>query len=153
MRPENYRWQNIKEYKGKMNSAQSALVRLLWLLYRPGSNHNPHMYPTPSRAWGMGGGQRVCQGSTGLAPLPLDSTPTHSSLQQFLLWENDDVGIILFYFVIYNSVGAAIFLKGQCHENFNPSKVFLPIASISRRYSNVQKNPQCPWLCTVSMTP
>ena len=51
---EHFRWQNREEYKGKTNWAQSALARLLWLLYQPGSTHRPHMYPTPGRAWGMG---------------------------------------------------------------------------------------------------
>ena len=46
--------QNRKEYKGKTNLAQSALGSLLWPLYRPGSTHRPHMYPTPGWAWGMG---------------------------------------------------------------------------------------------------
>ena len=53
----NYRWQNIKDYKGKTNSAQSVLANLLWLLYQPGtagSTHRPHMYPTPGRAWEIG---------------------------------------------------------------------------------------------------
>ena len=50
VRPQNYRCQNRKEYKGKMNWAQSALVLLLWLLYWPCSTNRPHMYPT----WGMG---------------------------------------------------------------------------------------------------
>ena len=52
--PQNYRRQNRKEYKGKRNLAQSALVCLLWLLYRPRSTHRPHMYPMPGQAWGMG---------------------------------------------------------------------------------------------------
>ena len=45
---------NRKEYKGRTNCAHSALARLLWLLYRPGSTQRPHMYPTPGRVWGMG---------------------------------------------------------------------------------------------------
>ena len=53
---QNYRWQNRKEYKGKTNWAQSALARLLWLLYRLGSTHSPHMYPTPGRACWLGMG-------------------------------------------------------------------------------------------------
>ena len=68
------RWQNRKEYKGKTSWAQSALARLLWLLYRPCSTHRPHIYPTPGRAWGMwvvGGCAR-----TVLAPLtPLTAPP------------------------------------------------------------------------------
>ena len=71
--PQNYRWQNRKEYKEKTNSAQSVLAGLFWLLYWPGSTHRPHMDPTPGRAWGM----RVRQGSTSPA-LPLDFTPTQS---------------------------------------------------------------------------
>ena len=57
------------------------------------------------RAWpgvGNGGGRRVSQGSTSPAPLPLDSTPTQFFIAVILLRENDDVGIVLFYSVIYN---------------------------------------------------
>ena len=42
---------------------------------RPCSTHRPHMYPHASPGVGNRGGRRVRQGSTDLAPLPLDSTP------------------------------------------------------------------------------
>ena len=71
--PQNYRWQNRKEYKGKTNAAQSALARLLWLLYRPGTTHRPHLYPTHGE-WGWLEG---APGQYQPAPLPLDSTLTH----------------------------------------------------------------------------
>ena len=37
-----------------------------------------------------------------VTPLPLDSTPTQFFIAVILLRENDDVGIVLFYSVIYN---------------------------------------------------
>ena len=72
---QNYRWQHRKEYKGKTNWAQSALARLLWLLYKPSSTHRPNTY-VPHAWLGVGNwaGRLVRQGSTGLPPP--DSTPT-----------------------------------------------------------------------------
>ena len=57
-----------------------------------------------------GGGRRVRQGSTGLAPLPLDFTPTQFFIAAILLWESNDVGIVLFYSFIYNSVHWPMFI-------------------------------------------
>ena len=60
--PQNYRWQNKKEYKGKTNWAQSALARAvparpppwlhsytIWLLYQPGGTHRPPPFVFISR--------------------------------------------------------------------------------------------------------
>ena len=60
------------------------------------------------------GGQRLRQGSTSPAPLPLDSTPTQFFIAAILLLENDDVGIVLIYSVIYNSVITVLHI--QCFE-------------------------------------
>ena len=67
--PQNYRWQNRKEYKGKTNWAQSALARLLAVV--PAWQHPQTTY-VPHARWGVGngGGRRVHQGSTGPAPPP-----------------------------------------------------------------------------------
>ena len=80
---QNYRCQNRKEYKGKTNSAQSALPHLLWLLYWPGSTHIPHMYPTPGWAWGMGVVRGCARAVPARPPSPPDSTLLrHSSWRQ-----------------------------------------------------------------------
>ena len=72
---------------------------------RPQTTYVPHAWP----GVGNGGGRRVRQGSTSPAPIPLDSTPTLFFIAAILLWENDDVGIVLFYSVIYNSVVAILY--------------------------------------------
>ena len=43
-----------------------------------GDTHRPQMSPYARPGVGNGGVQRVVQGSTSPAPLPLDSTPTQS---------------------------------------------------------------------------
>ena len=48
---------------------------------QPQTTHVPHSQP----GMGNGGGRRVLQGSTGLAPLPLDSTPTQFFIAAILL--------------------------------------------------------------------
>ena len=96
--PQNYRWQNRKEYKGKTNSAPGPPPPwlhsyIIWLLYRPGGTHRP-----PS----------LC--------VNLLSVKTFF-IAAILLWENDDVGIVLFYSVIYNSVDRTQFLVSKRCES------------------------------------
>ena len=65
----------------EMKEFGKICVSAFAMLYRPGSTHRPHMTYVP-HGWpgmGNGGGRWVHQGSTGQAPLPLDST---SSLRQ-----------------------------------------------------------------------
>ena len=138
LRPQNYWWQNRKEYKGKTNLAQSVLACLLWLLYRLGSTHRPHMYPMPGRVWGMGvvrGCARAVPAQPhsltailhNLAVVPARRHPLCVRLPSaktffiaaILLWENNDVGIILFYSVIYNSI------------QFNSNKLYWVIITVS----------------------
>ena len=59
------------------------------------------MYPKPGRAWGL----RVVGGCT--------RAPAKTFfIAAILLWKNDDIGIVLFYSAIYNSVGPAkLFFK------------------------------------------
>ena len=61
------------------------------------------MYPTPGRAWGMG----WWEGSPGqyLHGPPPPWLHSYTNLHcGNPIWENDNVGIVLFYSVIYNSV-------------------------------------------------
>ena len=131
-RPQNYRWQNRKEYDGKMNSAQYALARLFWLLYWAGSTHRPHMYPTPGRAWVMGVVGGCARAVPALPPPPWLNSAKKFFIAAILLWENDDVGIVLFYSVIYNSVGLPHFpfLNGVVESLFNVT-VYLRIKDCS----------------------
>ena len=65
----------------------------------PQTTYIPHARPGVEN----GGSRRVRQGSTGTAPLPLDSTPTQSVPNSSSLYT-------LFYSVIYNSVGGGQWL-------------------------------------------
>ena len=73
LKPQNYRWQNRKEYKGKTNLAQSALAA------------RQHPQTTV-----VGGRARASAKTFFIAAI--------------LLRENEDVGIVSFYSVIYNFV-------------------------------------------------
>ena len=115
-KPQNYRWQNIKEYKGKMNwtlrvcckyikGAQIASV-LSW-----GAGTAPAHPPTtpiPHTRPGVGNG---VVGGCAIA--------VHSSffIAAILHWEKDDVGFILCYSIIYNSVSKTykIIIKRMFH--------------------------------------
>ena len=68
----------------------------------PQTTHLPHAWP----GVGNGSGRRVRQGSTGPAPLPLDSTPAHSVcwVRPVQIVTNLSSIHTLFYSVIYISV-------------------------------------------------
>ena len=102
--PQNYRWQNIKEYKGKTNWAQSALACLLWLLYRPGrlTDHTCTPRPAGRGEWGWLEG----------APWQYrPSPPLHSSLQQSYFEKRTT--ILASYFSILSSI---ILWTNRCSE-------------------------------------
>ena len=112
-----------------------------------GCTHRPQMYPTPGQAWWMGGGRRVRQGSTGPTHLPLDSIPTQFLIAGILLWENDDVGLILLYSVIYDSVASTLDLflllsLLYCMILFNTVRFLLFFScSVSENSTNLSVDP------------
>ena len=74
--PQNYRWQNRKEYKGKGIRHPSPLTPLLLNLAVVPARRPPH------------------------------NTAKTFFIAAILLWENDNVGtgIVLYYSIVYNSV-------------------------------------------------
>ena len=84
-----------------MNSAQSALGRLLWLLYRPSITHRLHMYPTPGWSWGMGVVRGCARAVPARRPSPLTPLLHNSSLQQSYL---EKMMMKALYFSILSSI-------------------------------------------------
>ena len=125
-----------KSIKGRwIHLAQSALARLLWLLYRPGSTHRPHMYPTPGRAWGIGvvGGCARAVPARPPSPLSISRLLRYSSLRRGnLTLRNDDVGIVLFFSIIYNSLRVCIKCANTCIQ----SNTLIDNVNTSSYYNN-----------------